>query len=237
MGPPGERPRRVPPAPLDLVAPAAGRRPRPDAREPVVETLSAAGHQVDVVAVAPRSDRGRGAGRRPRRGDPEALAAAGVPALGYYSHVDVETGERRGRRGRHRGAALADGPRTAGAGRSAPRQLADAGDAVAAREPIKRGVDVERLFEQAVLEVPGRPCLISSRRKRRRTGRSAAAPAAGRPVRRGRARGRKRAGRRAPLPDGRRRIGSRAPSPARPSRPGPASFSSVSREIVRTSSG
>ena len=47
--------------------------------------------------------------------DPEALVGLGVPVLGYYSHVDVETKRaRRGGGARHGRAALADGARTAG---------------------------------------------------------------------------------------------------------------------------
>ena len=61
-----------------------------------------------VVADLDVADPG-GAGRR-----------SGIPVLGYYSHVDVDTRDGgRGGRARPGRAALADGPRTAGAGRAA----------------------------------------------------------------------------------------------------------------------
>ena len=80
----------------------------------VVETLSAAGHEVEVSPSLPELERRRCARLRPRRDRPGAVAGLGLPSLGFYSHVEVET--RRGGRGRRRRrgrAALADGARAA----------------------------------------------------------------------------------------------------------------------------
>ncbi len=94
MGPARERPRRVPPAPLDLALARVlsisgdlmlGSR--------VQEALGAAGHEVvsapsigestwegvDLIVADLDSE------------NPETLVGLGMPVLGYYSHVDVET--------------------------------------------------------------------------------------------------------------------------------------------------
>ena len=79
--------------------------------------------------------------------DAEALVATGVPVLGYYSHVEVET-----RRAAEAAGvdlvrpALADGPRAAGAGRVGPQPGS-----------LNAASTSQRAFEQAVLEVPGGP--------------------------------------------------------------------------------
>ena len=55
--------------------------------------LQAAGHDVTLspsLADAPLDDADADR-RRPRHRDLEALVAVGIPVLGYYSHVDVET--------------------------------------------------------------------------------------------------------------------------------------------------
>ncbi len=57
----------------------------------VVESLSAAGHRVDVVASLPESTDAEVLVCDLDAVDPEAAAEAGLPSLGFYSHVDVET--------------------------------------------------------------------------------------------------------------------------------------------------
>lgn len=99
MGPPGERPGRVPAPTLDLAARSVARvlalvsdlmlASRVDG------SLSAAGHEVTV-----RADPGEDASGFDlivsdlELVDAEAVAAIGPPTLGFYSHVDVETRRR-----------------------------------------------------------------------------------------------------------------------------------------------
>jgi hypothetical protein len=99
VGPARKRARRVPPAPLDLGATAIAKiisiavdlmlASRVDGM------LTAAGHEVTLA---------RSLQEAPLQGaelivadleveNPEALVGLGVPVLGYYSHVDVETKE------------------------------------------------------------------------------------------------------------------------------------------------
>ena len=80
--------------------------------------------------------------------NPEALVGLGIPVLGYYSHVEVETREAGRRSGRRRpgGSALAHGPRAAAAGREAAQRLSR-----------KAASTIERALEQAVFEVPRGP--------------------------------------------------------------------------------
>lgn len=96
MGPAGERARRVPPAPLALALARVlsiaadlmlGSR--------VEEGLKAAGHE---VTTSPSLEETTWEGIDLIVADldaenPEALVGLGVPVLGYYSHVDVETKE------------------------------------------------------------------------------------------------------------------------------------------------
>jgi hypothetical protein len=60
----------------------------------VREALSAAGHQVEVVSVLPSTIEAAAIVCDLDTVDADAVAAAGVPALGFYSHVDVETRRR-----------------------------------------------------------------------------------------------------------------------------------------------
>jgi hypothetical protein len=60
----------------------------------VQESLRAAGHEVSVVPSLPDSVEADALVCDLDAVDPEAVAAAGVPAVGFYSHVDVETKRR-----------------------------------------------------------------------------------------------------------------------------------------------
>ena len=60
----------------------------------VVESLSAAGHQVDVVPSLPEATEAEALVCDLDAVDAETVAAAGLPALGFYSHVEVETRRR-----------------------------------------------------------------------------------------------------------------------------------------------
>jgi hypothetical protein len=57
----------------------------------VAEGLGAAGHEVEVVTVLPGEIDADAIVCDLDAVDVEAVAAAGPPALGFYSHVDVET--------------------------------------------------------------------------------------------------------------------------------------------------
>ena len=99
MGAPGERAARVSPAPLALTA-AADDVARIVAIAPdlmfasrIKESLGAAGHE---VALAPSLSEAPLDGTDLLVADleqenPEALVGLGMPVLGYYSHVDVDT--------------------------------------------------------------------------------------------------------------------------------------------------
>src|SRR5688572_20837618 len=53
--------------------------------------LAAAGHSTDVVPSLPESTGAEVLVCDLDAVDPDAVAAAGLPSLGFYSHVDVET--------------------------------------------------------------------------------------------------------------------------------------------------
>jgi hypothetical protein len=57
----------------------------------VVEMLSAAGHEVEVTAVPPESSDAEAIVCDLDAVDPAAVPALGLPSLGFYSHVEVET--------------------------------------------------------------------------------------------------------------------------------------------------
>jgi hypothetical protein len=57
----------------------------------VAEGLTAAGHEVEVVAALPEAVDAEAIVCDLDAVDPPAVAAAGPPALGFYSHVDVDT--------------------------------------------------------------------------------------------------------------------------------------------------
>ncbi len=57
----------------------------------VVESLVAAGHEVDVVSTVPASSDADAIVCDLDAVDPADVAAAELPSLGFYSHVDVET--------------------------------------------------------------------------------------------------------------------------------------------------
>lgn len=93
MGPAGERARRVPPAPLAVVARVLSISTDLMLGSRVQETLSAAGHE---VTTSPSLEETTWEGVDLIVADldvenPEALVGLGMPVLGYYSHVDVDT--------------------------------------------------------------------------------------------------------------------------------------------------
>jgi hypothetical protein len=57
----------------------------------VAEGLGAAGHEVEMVAALPEEVDAEAIVCDLDAVDAKAVAAAGVPALGFYSHVDTET--------------------------------------------------------------------------------------------------------------------------------------------------
>ena len=92
--------------------------------------------------------------------DPAALAATGVPVLGYYSHVDVDTKAARRRRRPGQGRPpLADVARTAGPGRRAARCASHPGRQGQPLPRSKASCHVERLRQQVVGARPGGPFL------------------------------------------------------------------------------
>ncbi len=60
----------------------------------VEESLRGAGHEVCVTPALPKPVEADAIVCDLDSVDPVAVAAAGVPALGFYSHVDVETKQR-----------------------------------------------------------------------------------------------------------------------------------------------
>lgn len=93
MGAAGERPRRVPPAALAVVARVLSISTDLMLGSKVQETLSAAGHE---VTTSPSLEETTWDGVDLIVADldvenPEALVGLGMPVLGYYSHVDVDT--------------------------------------------------------------------------------------------------------------------------------------------------
>lgn len=95
MGPARERPARVPPAALALVARVLALVTDLMLASRVEASLRAAGHEVSVAGEAGPD----GAGfdlivADLEAVDPAAVAATGPPTLGFYSHVDVETRRR-----------------------------------------------------------------------------------------------------------------------------------------------
>ncbi len=96
MGTAGERARRVPPAPLGLairVARVLSISTDLMLGSKVEAQLGAAGHE---VTTAPSIEGSTWDGKDLIVADldvesPEALVGLGIPVLGYYSHVDVET--------------------------------------------------------------------------------------------------------------------------------------------------
>jgi hypothetical protein len=95
VGPAGERARGVPPAPLDLVAHVVAVASDLLLGSKVEAMLSAAGHDVSLspaLTEAPLDDADLVVADLDTE-NPEALVGLGVPVLGYYSHVNVETKE------------------------------------------------------------------------------------------------------------------------------------------------
>ncbi len=93
MGAAGERARGVPPAPLDLVARIAAIAPELMLGSKIEATLSAAGHEVTLspaLTEAPLDETDLIVADLDTE-NPEALVGLGIPVLGYYSHVNVET--------------------------------------------------------------------------------------------------------------------------------------------------
>ena len=114
----------------------------------VTTSLGAAGHEVEQVSSMPgRAGRRRPDRRRPGHRRSRELAGTGVPAIGFYSHVDADMKARADAcRDRHGGAALADGAGAAGPGREGPGGLgvrvgpgARARHAAAGRRGTRRG--------------------------------------------------------------------------------------------------
>jgi hypothetical protein len=96
VGPPGERPRRVPPAPQPLgVARIVVVAPELLLGTRVSETLTAVGHDVTLspsVSEAPL-DSAELLIADLERENPEAVVGLGIPVLGYYPHTDAELRE------------------------------------------------------------------------------------------------------------------------------------------------
>ena len=95
MGPAGERARRVPPAPLAVVARVLSISTDLMLGSKVEAQLSAAGHEVTTAGAIEETTWD---GKDLIVADldvenPEALVGLGLPVLGYYSHVDVATKE------------------------------------------------------------------------------------------------------------------------------------------------
>jgi hypothetical protein len=57
----------------------------------VVESLAAAGHQVEVAPALPESSDAEAIVCDLDAVEPAAVPALGLPSLGFYSHVDMET--------------------------------------------------------------------------------------------------------------------------------------------------
>jgi hypothetical protein len=95
VGPAGERARRVPPAPLAVVARVLSISNDLMLGSKVEAQLSAAGHEVTTAAAIEESTwNGKDLIVADLDVDnPEALVGLGIPVLGYYSHVDVATKE------------------------------------------------------------------------------------------------------------------------------------------------
>jgi hypothetical protein len=91
VGPAGERARGVPPAPLDLVARVVAIVPDLMLSSRVEESLRSAGHDVAVMQSLPDPLGADVLICDLDAVDVEEIAQAGVPTLGFYSHVDVET--------------------------------------------------------------------------------------------------------------------------------------------------
>lgn len=95
MGSAGERPRRVPAAPLHLVARVVAVASDLLLGSKVEASLAAAGHDV-VLAPSFQEAPWDGADLVVADLDvenAEALVGLGIPVLGYYSHVNLETRE------------------------------------------------------------------------------------------------------------------------------------------------
>ncbi len=238
MGAPGERPRGVPPAPFAV---DGGRRGGEGLVARVVAVsadlmlgsrvdgaLSAAGHEVALSAsLAEASLEGADLIVADLDGESaEALAAAGVPVLGYYSHVDVETRRAAEAAGVDAGrAALADGARAAGPGRGAAGGLrtvpqpAGAPPRAAPRSAAGTPHRPPAASRAGRARDPSAPRRAGPGGRRRRGAGRAAGRAAAPPVRRGRGRERTRPGPRGPLRGGGPRSGSPSWSPGPPSPP------------------
>jgi len=93
VGPAGERARGVPPAPRDLVARVIALSADLLLGSKVDAMLSTAGHDVTLasnLAEAPVDDADLIVADLDSE-NPQALKSLGIPVLGYYSHVNVET--------------------------------------------------------------------------------------------------------------------------------------------------
>ena len=93
MGPAGERAAGVPPAPLVVVARIVAVAPDLLLGSKIEAMLSAAGHQVTLspaLAEAPLDEADLLVADLDVE-NPEALVGLGIPVLGYYSHVNIET--------------------------------------------------------------------------------------------------------------------------------------------------
>lgn len=94
MGPAGERSRRVPPTPRALVAQVLAVVPDLMLASRVSESLKAAGHEVSVTPTLPEPVEADAIVCDLEAVDPAAVAATGLPTLGFYSHVDAVTRDR-----------------------------------------------------------------------------------------------------------------------------------------------
>lgn len=95
MGPPGERSRGVPRTPLALaVAKIAAIVSDLMLASRVQEGLRAAGHEVSVTPTLPDPLEADAIVCDLDSANIDAVAAAPIPALGFYSHIDVDTKQR-----------------------------------------------------------------------------------------------------------------------------------------------
>jgi len=95
VGPAGERPRGVPPAPRAVVARIVAVTTDLLLGSKVEATLSAAGHEVTLspaLTEAPVDEPDLLVVDLDTQ-NPEAFVGLGIPVLGYYSHVNAETKE------------------------------------------------------------------------------------------------------------------------------------------------
>jgi len=91
VGPSGERSRGVPRTPLSLVAKIVAVVPDLMLASRVKESLTTAGHEVSITPTLPQSVEAEAIVCDLDAVDAKAIASQGIPTLGFYSHVDIDT--------------------------------------------------------------------------------------------------------------------------------------------------